>query len=727
MATNVSLGFQLSASAAGMSQGINAGVVELQKLGQAARKTSTDLATIKTLQISQAFLGGVRSVTSAFQRFTSGATSAIDQTNKLSRGLGISFEQMQQLNLAASLSGASTEQLAQAFRKAQLTIAQAEQGSKTAVTALGNLGISINELAGLSSSQQFQQIARAIAGIDNPARRTAAAVAVFGEEGAKLLPVFQELAQNLRRSESFFDGFTNRLSRIDAGRVEEINNAFSETRTAAQQTAGLILSRLQPALTTAARAVTEFLQGLNIDAVARQASEALNRLSDAGLLVARIAGVVLKAPLFAIGVSMAYLNRQAIQFTVIGLPRTFLAAATAAKTFSVAAGAAAVAANVAKSAFRGLLLATGVGAVGLLFSYAAEAVLNFVGRAEDVEVVTGAAKVVAVEANNAGRQFDKATQSAVRFGKEAKTALQIPTLTAADSAQSAINDARSAVNTLARELGGLANVPAQVLADFSEISVRAQQANEAVFDQKIQLAEVTQAADRFTQQLKAQQELQQANAEAAKRTADEVRKAAEQSQRRTQELAQAGLSGAEQSRIKLNQDLAALAIEQVNAERALAEARRAGDGQAIEAARERLRLVRQGVQVAKEQNRQRQLEALGINRQILDPVKTVRDQIRDVKQAFDDGLLNPDELRNALNNIAGEGLRIRREINDELSRPSAQALRISDVRSGEGLSQFLQAQRRDPALEQRAQQLSTLREIREALRENNIRSAELIG
>jgi hypothetical protein len=265
-----------------------------------------------------------------------------------------------------------------------------------------------------------------------------------------------------------------------------------------------------------------------------------------------------------------------------------------------------------------------------------------------------------------------------------------------------------------------------VLADFSEIVLRAQQANEAVFDQKIQLAEVQQAADRLTDRLKAQVDLQRQNADAAKRTAEEVRRAAREAQARTQELAVQGLSGAEQSRIKLNQDLAALALEQVNAERALAAARQAGDAKAIVDAKERLRAVQQAAAVAKQQDRDRRLDALGINRSLFDAVKSVGQIVRELRQAFDDGLINPDQLKNAIRNIADEGLKIRREIDAELRRPNEQALRIADIRSGEGLSQFLQAQRRDPALDQREQQLGTLREIREILRQNNIRVAELV-
>lgn len=727
MATKVGIGFQISASAAGMAQGINAGVVELQKLGLQAKRTSADLSTIKTLQISQAFIGGVRAVVGAFTRFTSGSSAAIDQTAKLNRALGLSFEELQQLKLAADLSGASTEQLAQAFGRAQITIGNAQQGSKTATDALRRLGLSVNELASLSASQQFERIATAIAAIDNPARRSAAAVSVFGRSGVQLLPVFQELASNLQRTESFFGAFRQRLSETDARRIEEINDAFTEVQAAITEVTGLVLSRLNPALLSAAQSIQRFIQGLDIDTVANQVGAALERFAQAGELAARVAGVVLQRPLVAVGVALAFINRQALSAALANIGQSFLAAAAAARTFSVSAGLAAAAATTLKTALRGLAAATGVGLVAVGLSLAAEAALNFVVSSRNIGGEVGQElQQVAAATDNAIAKFKQAGAAAVRFGQQARTALKIPALSAADVTQAALSDAQSAVANLARELGGLANVPPEVLADFSAIVARAQQANEAVFDQRIQLAEVQQQADRFTDQLRQQVELQRENAEAAKRTAEEVRKAAQQARGRTQELAVQGLSGAEQSRIKLNQDLAAIALEQVNAERALAAARQAGDQQAALAAKERLRLVQQAARVAKEQDRERRLDALGINRTLFDAVKSVGQVVRELRQAFDAGRLRPEEFANAIRNLAEEGVKIRREIDAELRRPNEQALRIADIRSGEGISQFLQAQRRDPALDQREQQLGTLREIREILRQNNIRVAELV-
>ena len=80
------------------------------------------------------------------------------------------------------------------------------------------------------------------------------------------------------------------------------------------------------------------------------------------------------------------------------------------------------------------------------------------------------------------------------------------------------------------------------------------------------------------------------------------------------------------------------------------------------------------------------------------------------------------ELNPALQHLAREGLDARREIARELSRPSQQALQVADIRSGQGIAQFLQAGRTDEAVQQREQQLRTLREIRQAIKEQGLQN-----
>jgi hypothetical protein len=112
-----STGINISASATGMAQGVNAAAVELQKLGYSASSAASDVSVLKTLSIGRAFADGIQSVYSTFSNFAQGAFTAVESTSNLSRELGISYEQLTQLQLAAGLAGVSTETLAKAFTK----------------------------------------------------------------------------------------------------------------------------------------------------------------------------------------------------------------------------------------------------------------------------------------------------------------------------------------------------------------------------------------------------------------------------------------------------------------------------------------------------------------------------------------------------------------------------------------------------------------------------------
>jgi hypothetical protein len=711
-----------------MAQGINAGVVELQKLGLAAKQTAGDVRVLTGLQLGTAFVSAVRAVATSFTSFTAGASASIDATNKLSRSLGISFGELQRLQLAADLSGASSETLAQAFTKAQVTITKASKGGREATASLRALGLSVGELSSLSASDQFDRIAAAIAAIDNPAQRAAAAVSIFGDSGAKLLPTFQELASNLQRAEGFFAGFKSQLTGDDAKRVEDINDAFTEVQKAVQQTAGIILSRLQPALTTGAATVRTFIQTLDVDAVAGKAASALGDLARVAEALASILGPAIQRPIIAIGVGLAFINRQAIATGVASLATTFTAAATAAGGYSVAMGTATVATNVFKASLRGLAAATVVGVIVVGLGLAAEAALQYgasgTSAADDVKKqiteMNDAIRSVAPELNKAG-------VAAQNFGAKVQAAVKIPNLSIGDIAQDSINQAQSAIAGLAKELGGTVNLPQELVSDFVAIQNLAERANSDLKNQNVLLGQLVEQSNRFADSVKQVTERRQADTKAAQEAAEATRKAAEDARKRTQDLAFEGLGGGEQSRIKLAQDLVAIDRERAAAEQALQAARKVGDADALAAARDRLRLVGDAAKTAREQDRQRQLQALGIDNSLLKPAQTIATQFEALRGAIRQGLLNPDEINAAVQNIAKEAIDARKEIARELSRPSQQSLRVADIRSSEGISQFFATGREDPAVGQRREQLARLVEIRRELQNLRAMNVEIRG
>ena len=130
-------------------------------------------------------------------------------------------------------------------------------------------------------------------------------------------------------------------------------------------------------------------------------------------------------------------------------------------------------------------------------------------------------------------------------------------------------------------------------------------------------------------------------------------------------------------------------------------------------------------------DRQRQLDALGIDEKLLKPAQGLADQFKAVRDAFDKGLINSDQAKNALKNLAAEGIKIRADIVAELKRPAQRALQVNDIRTQEGIGSFLALAtgRQDPAIENMRQQLTKLEEIRKALIEINARQTlvEIMG
>lgn len=727
---NLSLGFNLSANAAGMAQGINAGVVELQKLGLAAKQTAGDVRVLTGLQLGTAFVSAVRAVATSFTQFTAGAAASIDSTNKLSRSLNVTFGELQRIQLAADLSGASSEQLANAFTRAQLTIAKAAQGSPEAVRGLRQLGLAVNDLQGLSATQQFQAIATAIAGIENPAQRAAAAVSIFGRSGAQLLPTFQELAANLEDADNFFSAFRNQLSGDQAKSIENINDAFTRTQAAVTQTAALVLAKLEPALTSGARAVQQFLQTLDVDVVANQAAASLDYLARVAEALANILGPALQRPLVSIGIALAIINRQAIATGIAGLARSFVAAATAAGGYSVSLGTAAVATNIFKASLRGLAAATGVGIIVVGLGLAAEAALQYgtsgTSAAEEVKKqvadMTEAIKSVAPE-------FGRASAAAQQFGAKVQAAVKIPDISIGDIAQDSINSAQAAIAGLAKELG-VVGLPREFVTEFNNIQQLAKQANDDLANQGFLLEQLVQRSNRFADSIRQVTERRQEDTRAAKEAADATRKAAEDARKRTAELADSNINrrdGVFAASLAQTRDRRLIEKEKAAVEEALAKARKANDNKEIQSLGERLQKVRGALAETEAQFQERALSAIGLDSNLLTPIKTLADEFEKVRNASARGIIDPKQAKTALRNLAAEGIKIRSEINAELARPSQQALQVADIRSSQGISQFFSTGREDPAIAQRREQLAKLVEIERGLRKIGFQPVEILG
>lgn len=124
--------------------------------------------------------------------------------------------------------------------------------------AFDGLGLSADRLKALTPEQQFLAVAAALRRIPDPTARAAAAMAVLGKSGTKLLPVIQDL--DALRAEARRLGASMTAGQAEAAGA--LADAWDRVTATVGGLATAIGSALAPLLLRIAQAVTTFLVGL---------------------------------------------------------------------------------------------------------------------------------------------------------------------------------------------------------------------------------------------------------------------------------------------------------------------------------------------------------------------------------------------------------------------------------------------------------------------------------
>lgn len=117
-----------------------------------------------------------------------------DELDKMSKRTGIAGGALAELSFAAEQSGSNLGEVEVGIKRMQRTLTDASLGLSTAVDGLAMVGLRAEQLEGLNPEEQFQRIAAGLAEIDDPSKRAAAALMLFGRSGTQLLPMLNDLS-----------------------------------------------------------------------------------------------------------------------------------------------------------------------------------------------------------------------------------------------------------------------------------------------------------------------------------------------------------------------------------------------------------------------------------------------------------------------------------------------------------------------------------------------------
>jgi hypothetical protein len=669
MATTLALAMRASMSAAGVTAGAQQAASALDKVGNAAKKTARDVSVLKTIEIGKLIGSGVSQLANAF---TDAARSAVSYAKSVANAIDATQD-------LANRTGIGVEAL-QSLQVAaklggvdditvafdKLTVAIGKAGESGDTGAFERLGLNFEQLRSMSPEEQFRAIAAAISALPGEAERAAAAVAIFGKSGAQLVPFLSNLGAIEERAKKL--GIV--LSEQQVGNIAGMNDALDLVSKTFDGIIGQVVGNLAPAITAIAEQFLQFVESFNGTGGTGLADAITGALFDGAEQLASVFDS------FSAGFSEWLASMGGFEGALASTGEIF---SVVANTFVAVAESFRFLVNIMEMAGNTIALGLGKAIENLAWLF---------GNDQAQEFGKGMAEAAYAQLEKNKGEADSALANAgaaagrVVFGSEGGAAGTGPAGTAVAGAREAYNNRNSPEAQLERETREAKKKADREAASAARIEEQKTQDMAKQHDKTI--AEAKKKADD--------------EAKAAQKKAEEDAKADEAIQK-----AASGQAAAFQKLTQSASDFGA-----------------AGEAAAQEYRDELIRLTSQ-------------LDAGMINEttfnenadKLKDKFKATADKLKEDMKAKEGATKSNESMDKAVANASefkGENAAL-------LGTKSKEALQANDVRSSEGISQFmaLATGRDDPALVEYRKQTSTLMQLLAEQRAQRVENATILG
>ena len=180
-----------------------------------------------------------------------------DDLDKTSLRIGVNVTSLSELAFAAEQSGASLQDIEKGFAGLSRAMFDASRGSAEAVDSLTALGLSVEEMDGLSPEEQFNKVADALSKMDDASRAGAVAQKLFGRAGRQLLPMLQQGEAGINALRKEANELGRSMSGDDAAAAAEYTDAMNRVSSVWKGLKQQVGAALAPAL---AEVATNFAQ-----------------------------------------------------------------------------------------------------------------------------------------------------------------------------------------------------------------------------------------------------------------------------------------------------------------------------------------------------------------------------------------------------------------------------------------------------------------------------------
>jgi hypothetical protein len=249
MTAIATLAVNVVSNTGGLTKGLSKARSSMNQTGSSSGKLGGMLGKMNPLMIG---IGAAAAGAAIAMAKINAAFERMDQVAKTASSLGMAAQELQGFQLAAQLGGVSADQMNAALRTMQKNVGEAAMGMGEAKVALETLGIDIDALAAKSPQEQFKTMADAVAGIDNPAKRSALAMKLFGEAGAQLIPMLEGGGEAIDQAQKEMVEMQGTLDAVDFKSIEDSNDAWTRLTTTLEGVWNQLAVAVAPAMEAAA-------------------------------------------------------------------------------------------------------------------------------------------------------------------------------------------------------------------------------------------------------------------------------------------------------------------------------------------------------------------------------------------------------------------------------------------------------------------------------------------
>lgn len=186
------------------------------------------------------------------QKLVTEALDYGDAVGKAAVSSGLSTNAISELGFAAKGADVQLSDLSSALRKMQVNTSKAAEGSKGLRDSFAELGVKFDLFRKADADTQFEALADAINRVEDESDKARLATEIFGQAGAKLLPLFSQGAEGIRKAREEARRLGLSLDQDAQEKLEAAGDALSEMKDAASGLGRELAIVLAPGIKSAA-------------------------------------------------------------------------------------------------------------------------------------------------------------------------------------------------------------------------------------------------------------------------------------------------------------------------------------------------------------------------------------------------------------------------------------------------------------------------------------------